>query len=77
MSDVKKEISNSRKNEVQSDNTNQYQIRPNIGKSFAVANVREIINEVLLQVLDGEYSRFFSFFSFHLMNLLIFFVLLP
>lgn len=31
----------------------EYQIRPSIGKSFPITAVREIINEVLLQVLDG------------------------
>lgn len=57
MSDVKKEIPILlKKNDIPSDNTNQYQIRPNIGKSFPVANVREIINEVLLQELDGKIS---------------------
>lgn len=29
-------------------------MRPSVGKSFPVTNVREIINEVLLQVLDGN-----------------------
>lgn len=33
--------------------TSQYQIRPAIGKSFPISSVREIINEVLLQILDG------------------------
>lgn len=36
------------------DSTNQYQIRPTDGKSFPIGSIREIINEVLLQTLDGE-----------------------
>lgn len=32
----------------------QYQIRPSIGKSFPITGIREIINEVLLQTLDGS-----------------------
>lgn len=35
------------------ESTSQYQIRPSIGKSFPISAIREIINEVLLQVLDG------------------------
>lgn len=35
--------------------SSQYQIRPSIGKSFPIAGIREIINEVLLQILDGNY----------------------
>lgn len=34
--------------------SSQYQIRPSIGKSFPIAGIREIINEVLLQILDGN-----------------------
>lgn len=34
--------------------TSQYQIRPSIGKQFPVVVIREIINEVLLQILDGK-----------------------
>lgn len=36
------------------ESTNQYQIRPSKGKSFPIAGIREIINEVLLQILDGK-----------------------
>lgn len=36
------------------DSTSQYQIRPSIGKSFPITSIREIINEVLLQILDGK-----------------------
>lgn len=36
------------------ESTSQYQIRPSIGKSFPIAGIREIINEVLLQILDGN-----------------------
>lgn len=35
------------------ESTSQYQIRPSIGKSFPISGIREIINEVLLQILDG------------------------
>lgn len=35
------------------ESTSQYQIRPSIGKSFPIADIREIINEILLQILDG------------------------
>lgn len=35
--------------------SHEYQIRPSIGKSFPISAIREIINEVLLQVLDGMY----------------------
>lgn len=38
------------------DSTSQYQIRPSIGKSFPIAGIREIINEVLLQILDGKWN---------------------
>lgn len=31
----------------------RYQIRPTIGKSFPITTIREIINEILLQILDG------------------------
>lgn len=51
MTDNKKENTS---NEEQS----QYQMRPSIGKSFPVTNVREIINEVLLQILDGKRDYF-------------------
>lgn len=37
------------------ESTSQYQIRPSIGKSFPIVAIREIINEVLLQILDGTY----------------------
>lgn len=50
--DIKEE--NGRLNQ---DTTSQYQIRPSIGKSFPIAAIREIINEVLLQNLDGELSN--------------------
>ena len=43
------------------ESTSQYQIRPSAGKSFPIVGIREIINEVLLQVLDGK-------FIFHLSN---------
>lgn len=33
---------------------NEYQIRPSIGKTFPIAEIRDIINEVLLQILDGN-----------------------
>lgn len=36
------------------ESTSQYQIRPSIGKSFPIAGIREIINEVLFQILDGK-----------------------
>lgn len=36
------------------ESASQYQIRPSIGKSFPIASIREIINEVLLQILDGR-----------------------
>lgn len=36
------------------ESTSQYQIRPSIGKSFPISGIREIINEVLLQILDGN-----------------------
>lgn len=39
--------------EKREDSTSQYQIRPSVGKSFPVVSIREIINEVLLQLLDG------------------------
>lgn len=45
------EKSSTQKNE---ESTSQYQIRPSIGKSFPIIAIREIINEVLLQVLDGK-----------------------
>lgn len=41
----------------------QYQIRPSIDKSFPIASIREIINEVLLQILDGG-------LKYHLMMLI-------
>lgn len=37
------------------ESTSQYQIRPSIGKSFPITAIREIINEVLLQILDGTW----------------------
>lgn len=40
--------------QIQESTTSQYQIRPSIGKSFPIAAIREIINEVLLQILDGK-----------------------
>lgn len=60
-----KNMSQSQKNEKQEEKptendsrnqetTSQYQIRPSIGKSFPIVGIREIINEVLLQILDGE-----------------------
>lgn len=36
------------------ESASQYQIRPSIGKSLPIAGIREIINEVLLQILDGK-----------------------
>lgn len=47
MTDIKKD-------NISNEEPSQYQMRPSIGKSFPVSNVREIINEVLLQVLDGK-----------------------
>lgn len=44
------------------DEPSQYQIRPSVGKTFPVTNVREIINEVLLQVLDGKGKASFRFY---------------
>lgn len=41
------------KNNSNEELTSQYQIRPSIGKSFPISTIREIINEVLLQILDG------------------------
>lgn len=41
------------------DTTSQYQIRPSVGKSFPIVSIREIINEVLLQILDGEVLLYF------------------
>lgn len=41
------------------DTTSQYQIRPSVGKSFPIVSIREIINEVLLQILDGEVFLYF------------------
>lgn len=38
------------------ESTNQYQIRPSFGKSFPIVHIREIINEVLLQILDGNFQ---------------------
>lgn len=55
MSEKEKEVAEGEKVKNQSvDSTSQYQIRPAIGKSFPIASVREIISEVLFQVLDGE-----------------------
>lgn len=39
------------------ESTNQYQIRPSFGKSFPIVLIREIINEVLLQILDGNFQE--------------------
>lgn len=36
------------------ESTSQYQIRPSVGNSFPIVGIREIINEVLLQILDGN-----------------------
>lgn len=47
--------SNEKENKAQdSESTSQYKMRPEKGKSFPVAGIREIINEVLLQTLDGK-----------------------
>lgn len=53
--------------------TSQYQIRPSIGKQFPVVAIREIINEVLLQILDGKIGSDFCnnmhvFYLFYLKN---------
>lgn len=55
MSQFKKDA-NSDENQITNENqsNNEYQIRPSIGKSFPIAGIREIINEVLLQILDGN-----------------------
>lgn len=39
------------------ESTSQYQIRPSIGKSFPTHAIRGIINEVLLQILDGTNDK--------------------
>lgn len=38
------------------ESTSQYQIRPSAGNSFPIVGIREIINEVLLHILDGNLS---------------------
>lgn len=76
-------MSQTQKNEHQKENlppqktsneesTSQYQIRPSIGKSFPIAAIREIINEVLLQILDGKKKndRFPHNFSIFVTNFL-------
>lgn len=50
------EKTSSQKN-VNEESTSQYQIRPSIGKSFPIIAIREIINEVLLQILDGKKNK--------------------
>lgn len=42
------------------ESTSQYQIRPNAGASFPVVGIREIINDVLIQILDGMFNHSFS-----------------
>lgn len=56
MSTADANTENGKSNEKKDDLTSQYQIRPAIGKSFPISSVREIINEVLLQVLDGMFQ---------------------
>ncbi|XP_031635733.1 dynein light chain Tctex-type-like [Contarinia nasturtii] len=48
---TEKEVASEKLN---NDSINQYQIRPSIGNSFPIASIREIINEILLQTLDGK-----------------------
>lgn len=59
MSQLKKDT-NSDENIITNENrsNNEYQIRPSIGKSFPIAGIREIINEVLLQILDGNFRHY-------------------
>lgn len=38
-----------------------YQIRPNLNESFRSANIKDIIVDVLQQVLEGKLVNFFRF----------------
>lgn len=51
-------MTDNKKENTSNEEPSQYQMRPSIGKSFPVTNIREIINEVLLQVLDGKCEFF-------------------
>lgn len=44
------------------DLSSNYQIRPNLNETFRIANIRDIIVDVLQQVLEGLFNPFvFSF----------------